>query len=67
MQTHFVCVCVANSKIDAIYAFDPEGFWDKNLAILKVFAFSDSGNRMAARAPGEIKNAMGRSKKSVFF
>ena len=42
MQTHFVCVCVANSKIDAIYAFDPEGFWDKNLAILKVFAFSDS-------------------------
>ena len=25
-----------------IYAFNPKGFCDKNLAILKVFAFSDS-------------------------
>ena len=29
--------------------------------------FSDLGYRMAARAPGGTKNAVGRSKKSVFF
>ena len=39
-QTHFVRVCVANSKIDAIYTFDLEGFCDKNLFIRKVFPFS---------------------------
>ena len=33
---------VANLKIDAIYAFYPESFCDKNLAIRKVFAFCDS-------------------------
>ena len=32
----------ANLKIDAIYAFYPESFCDKNLAIRKVFNFSDS-------------------------
>ena len=67
LQNHLLCAFVANLKIDAIYAFDPKGFCDKNLAIRKVFAFSDSGNRMAARAPGGTKNAMGRSKKSVFL
>ena len=39
----------------------------KALSTLQFKAFSDSGNRMAARAPGGTKNAMGRSKKSVFF
>ena len=29
-------------KNDAIYGFNPESFCDKNLAIWKVFAFSDS-------------------------
>ena len=43
MQTHFLRVFVANLKIDAIYAFYPESFCDKNLAIRKVFVFSDSG------------------------
>ena len=33
---------VAELKIDAIYAHHPESFCDKNLAIRKVFAFSDS-------------------------
>ena len=33
---------VANLKIDAIYALYPESFCDKNLAVRKVFAFSDS-------------------------
>ena len=42
MQTHFLHVLVANLKIDAIYAFYPESFCDNNLAIRKVFAFSDS-------------------------
>ena len=43
LQTHLLCALVANLKIDAIYALYPEGFCDKNLAIGKVFAFSDSG------------------------
>ena len=42
MQTHFLRVFVANLKNDAIYAFYPESFCDNNLAIRKVFAFSDS-------------------------
>ena len=33
---------VAILKIDVIYAVYPERFCDKNLAIRKVFAFSDS-------------------------
>ena len=45
MQTHFLRVFVANLKNDAIYRFYPESFCDKNLAIRKVFAFSDSVNR----------------------
>ena len=36
-------VFVENLKIDAIYAFYPESFCDENLAIRKVFFFSDSG------------------------
>ena len=43
LQTHFLRVFVANLKNDAIYGFYPESFCDKNLAIRKVFAFSDSG------------------------
>ena len=39
LQAHFLQVLVANLKIDAIY---PESFCDKNLAVWKVFAFSDS-------------------------
>ena len=39
----FLGVFVANLKNDAIYGFYPESFCDKNLAIWKVFAFSDSG------------------------
>ena len=42
LQTHFLRVFVANLKIDAIYAVYLESFCDKNLAIRKVFAFSDS-------------------------
>ena len=43
LQNHLLCEFVANLKIDAIYALYPESFCDKNLAIRKVFAFSDSG------------------------
>ena len=39
LQNHHLYAFVANLKIDALY---PESFCDKNLAILKVFAFSDS-------------------------
>ena len=42
LQNHLLCAFVANLKIDAIYALYPESFCDKNLAIRKVFAFSDS-------------------------
>ena len=42
MQTHFLRVFVANLKIDVIYTFYLESFYDKSLAIRKVFAFSDS-------------------------
>ena len=42
LQTHFLRVFVANLKIDAIYAVYLESFCDKNLAIRKVFVFSDS-------------------------
>ena len=42
LQNHLLCAFVANLKIDAIYALYPESFCDKNLAVRKVFAFSDS-------------------------
>ena len=42
LQAHLLCTFVANLKIDVIYAFYPESFCDKNLAIRKVFAFCDS-------------------------
>ena len=42
LQNQLLCAFVANLKIDAIYAFYPESFCDKNLAIRKVFAFCDS-------------------------
>ena len=42
LQNHLLCAFVANLKIDAFYAFYPESFWGKNLAIRKVFAFCDS-------------------------
>ena len=44
LQAHLLRAFVANSKIDAIYALYPESFCDKNLAVRKVFAFSDSGD-----------------------
>ena len=44
LRTHLLRAFVANLKIDAIYAFYPESFCDKNLAIQKVFAFSDSAH-----------------------
>ena len=43
LQTHLLWAFVANLKIDAIYALYPESFCDPNLAIQKVFAFSDPG------------------------
>ena len=42
LQNHLLRAFVANLKIDVIYALYPESFCDKNLAILKVFAFCDS-------------------------
>ena len=43
-QTHLLRAFVGNLKIATIYALYTESFCDKNLAIRKVFAFSDSGN-----------------------
>ena len=42
LQAHLLRAFVANLKIDAIYALYPESFCDKNLAVRKIFAFSDS-------------------------
>ena len=42
LQAHLLRAFVANLKINAIYALYPEIFCDKNLAVRKVFAFSDS-------------------------
>ena len=43
-QTHLLRAVVGNLKIATIYALYPESFCDKNLAIQKVFPFSDSGD-----------------------
>ena len=43
LQAHFLGAFVANSQIDGIYTLYPESFCDKNLAVRKVFAFSDFG------------------------
>ena len=52
LQNHLLCAFVANLKIDAIYALYPESFCDPNLAIRKVFAFSDSGKQWVATFEG---------------
>ena len=41
LANHLLCAFVANLKIGTIYAFYPESFCDKNLALWKVFFFSD--------------------------
>ena len=41
LQAHLLQAFFANLKIDAIYALYPEIFGDINLAVQKVFAFSD--------------------------
>ena len=42
LQTHLLCAFVASLKIDTTYVLYLESFCDKNLAVRKVFAFSDS-------------------------
>ena len=42
LQTQLLSAIVANLKIDTIYALYPESFFDQNLAVQKVFTFSDS-------------------------
>ena len=49
LQNHLLCTFVANLKIGTIYALYPESFCDKNLAIRKVFVFSDSGQHTSPR------------------
>ena len=46
LQTHLLRAFDANLKIETIYALYPESFCDKNLAVRKVFAFSDSGHNI---------------------
>ena len=45
LQAHLLRTFVANLKIYTIYALCPEIFCNKNLAIRKVFAFSDSDHQ----------------------
>ena len=47
LQNHLLCAFVANLKIGAIYALYPESFCDKNLAVRKVFTFSDSATKQS--------------------
>ena len=54
LQTHLLRALVANLKIDAIYALYPENFCDKNLAVRKVFAFSDSAINVSYLAPDDL-------------
>ena len=42
LHAHLLRTFVANLKIDAISALNPESLSDKYLAVRKVFAFSDS-------------------------
>ena len=46
LQNHLLRPFVANLKTNAIYARYPGSFCDTNLAIQKVFVFSDSGESM---------------------
>ena len=46
LQAHLLRPFVANLKTNAIYARYPGSFCDTNLAIQKVFVFSDSGESM---------------------
>ena len=55
LQNHLLCAFVADLKIDAIYALYPESFCDKNLAIRKVFAFSDSAELDPAEKPSLLR------------
>ena len=54
LQTHLLRTFVANLKIDAIYALYPESFCGKDLAIRKVFAFSDSDLHTVAVTVSDI-------------
>ena len=60
LHTHFLLIFVAKLKIDAIYVFYLESFCDKNLALRKVFVFSDSA---PLAGPQNMKN----NNPSAFF
>ena len=51
LQAHNLRTFVVNLKIDAIYAFYPESFCDKNLAIQKDFDFCDSARDALENLP----------------
>ena len=54
-----------NLKNDAIYGFYPESFCDKNLAIRKVFAFSDSAEHTNARSRNRSQHSVDTRTKMV--
>ena len=54
LQAHLLRVFVANSIIDGIDALYPESFCNKNLAVRKVFAFSDSAINVSNLAPDDL-------------
>ena len=58
LQAHLLVLraFVANSKIDAIYTLYPESFCDKNLAVRRVFAFTDSVSNGPLFVPSDIEN-----------
>ena len=58
LQAHLLRAFVAKLKIDIIYALYPECFCDKNLAVRKVFAFSDSDDNDIFQE-GIIQNSVG--------
>ena len=58
LQAHLLCAFVANLKIDAIYVLYLDSFCDKNIAVRKVFAFSDSDTLPNAQCAQRLDDAI---------
>ena len=54
LQNHLLCAFFA----DLIYVLYPESFCDKNLAVRKVFVFSDSGRKIVGKKREERKGVI---------
>ena len=67
LHAHLFRTFVANSKIDAIYALYPESLSDKNLAVRKVFAFSDSEKNTVTTSQTSLLRTVTSARRKAFF